>query len=223
MKRQDVVAAAALRLGDQSTAYQTVVDGFFDQVLRDLAMIEAIELLRVETAFDLVVDQENYATRTMTGMVAPFYPLRILNVWVPTWLQEGILHQASSDGDYLHFRQRYHFTPGNGTRCRTWQVYPNITTVRMWPPVDASNAGTGLGSVKYIKQAAAVASGDDIVEIREEDLGTIVNGLVFYGAPFRDETMLEVDRAGQLYQLGIRQMWGRTFNGQGGRADPKDF
>jgi hypothetical protein len=221
MKRQDIVALAAKRLGDESAGYVATLDSFFDSVLRDFAEIEAIELLRKESPFDLVQDQENYSTRTMTGIVAPFYPLRILNVWVPTWGREGIVARATSDNEYMSFRQR--ITPLARGRFRIWQVYPNITTVRLWPPVDADNAGTGLGSIKYIAQPTTLGPTDDIVEIRYEDLEVIVNGLVFYGAPFRDETMLNVDRAGQLYQQGRQYMWGRTFNGEPGKAEPNDF
>jgi hypothetical protein len=89
--------------------------------------------------------------------------------------------------------------------------------------VDATNAGAGLGRIRYLKNPTSLASGDELEDIHIEDIPTVVNGLIYYGAPFRDESLMDVERAGALYQQGKLTMWGRTHNGQAGRAEPYDF
>lgn len=225
MTRAQIVALAGKRLGDEEADYLTLLDSFFDEVLRDLAASEAIELLRSEHTFDLVADQESYSTRTMTGLVAPNYPLRVLDIWVPTWGADGtapLLRRAYTNVEFQQFRNTLSADDLRG-RFRLWQVYPNNATVRFWPPVDAANAGTGLGRVNYLAPPASIAGSDELEQIRYEDIPTIVNGLVMYGAPYRDETLIDLERAGELYQQGKALMWGRTHNGQPGRAEPLPF
>lgn len=223
MTRAQIVAAAASHLGDSSAEFLTILDGYFDEVLRDLARDEAIELLRREHVFDLVADQENYSTRTMTVLSAPYYPLRVLNIWVPTWGAEGILQKANTDDEFMYFRQTTDPQTLKAGRIRMWQVYPNHQQIRVWPTTDAANSGVGLGSIKYIGPPSIIASNDVMDEIRYEDLDTITYGLIFKGAPFRDETLSDVDKAAAIYQQGKAAMWARTHNGYAGRTDPQDF
>lgn len=223
MTRLEIVTAAGRRLGDTSSAFLTILDGFFDDVLRDLAQAECISEWMQENDFDLVEAQEDYSTLVITQLAGNVSPVKILRIWIPGAGGAGappLFRQADSDYEYEALRAGS--SDAQGTP-RLWRIWPNWTTVQLWPPVDAGNAGVNLGKVQFLSHPTAIASGAELTEVPTEDFETVVLGIVARGAPFRDETMGDVDQALQLYERGKSLMWGRLHNSHPKRVVAQDF
>lgn len=223
MIRSDIVLQAATRLGDTSTDFLGVVDSMFDFVLRDLAQAEAIDRLVNANDFDLLAGQEVYSTNTICQLVPGAYPVRILRIWIPQFGSTGVapwFRQAENDLEYEQLRAD---TGDSEGQPQLWRVSPNGNDVEMWPPVSAAGAGANLGMVRYQAPPSVYASGDDVEELPDEDLETVIWGLIARAATFRDETMADVDSALQLYERGKSRMWGRLHNSEPKRVAARDF
>lgn len=218
MTRTQIVAAACKRLGDSSTDFTTIVNGLFDTVWQDMAAAECLGDLKATATFDLVEDQEDYALATILTTA----PIRVLTVWIPSFGTSGsapLFRQAESEDEYQGMRAAW--TDLRGTP-RLWRVSPTRSTLQLWPPVDADNAGADLGSITYFGPPTAVGASAQ-PDIPVEDTPTIIWGLIAHAATFRDESLSDVDQAMQMYERGKSQMWGRLHNSGPARARAREF
>lgn len=212
--RLQIVTEAARRLGDTTAAFLADVDSAFDFVLGDLGANDALgDLVASRSAAWFVASQRAYSTATITNLSAltpPQYPSDIVSVHVRAWgiggallrLRDDLFDRArGADGETAEGRPRY------------WRLFPNQRTLELHPIPDAAAAAETV-EVVFIKPPAAIASGDELTEIRLEDVETVVFGLMARMASFKEETAGEGDRWLQLYLAGRQRMWGRLKNGR---------
>lgn len=218
MTRDELIDFAGLRLGDNSTAFKAILDPFFDDIMRDLATNELLDALKQTNTFDTVLDQEDYSTQTMTGLSED--PIKIFKIRVPTWGVSGNIRQAESEQQYVLRRQA--MTDSRG-RFLIWRIYPNMGQIQFWPPVDADNAGVGIGEIHFLAKPTAIAGGTTITEVPTEDLDTLTWGVVARGAPFRDDSLITVDHALSQYEAGKKRIQGRIYSSTPTRVYPRDF
>lgn len=207
--RTEIVTEAARRLGDQSSDFVAEVNSAFDYVLADLALEGCIQDLRkVASSAVTVTSQINYDTRTLCGLSSPHYPSQVYSLRVRAWGAAGILRRAS-DQEYEWLR---HCDGENATgRPYVWRVYPNIRQVQLWPPASSENADATL-EVEYLAPPSILAGGDDISELRFEDLETIIYGLMARGVGFKDQTAIDLEAAFASYIAGRNRMYARVHN-----------
>lgn len=224
MTREELILLAATRLGDESTDFLEDLDPLFDDVLRDLAASDALLLLRKTAQFTPVADQRTYDTRTITGLSSPDYPKRILSLVVANWSPWAVIDQADNNEQFE--RLRYSTDPTLSSRWRIWRLYPNETTLEVWPPADAAavdDAGANGAEILYEAPPTSLGDTDEIEEVRQEDLETLKWGIIARAAHFRDETLALADLALQHYERGKARIWARTHNGRPGRIEPRPF
>lgn len=219
MTRDEIIAEAARRLGDQSTAFLAEVSAAFDFVLQDLAAQECISALRrVSTADVTGLDQRNYPTRDLTGLTTPDYPVRIFSLTVWGW---GIASQLELVNDGLYEMQRQLDGETRRGRPRIWRVYPNESNVQVHPPADADNSGETIECL-YLAPPTVITGGTQIDEVRREHLETVVHGLRARLAEVLEETAADAATYWQLYVAGRDRMWGARFNAGVGQINPAD-
>ncbi len=218
MTRDGLINECGLRLGDNSAAFQAVLGPFFDDIMREMAVEALLPALIVTNTFSTVEDQENYSTLTMTGLTVP--PVKIMRIRVPTWGTGGIIEPAENDEHYELYRQAFSDLRG---RFLLWRIYPNISQVQFWPPVDSSNVGTNIGEIQFAKSPTVITGPTTITECPNDDLGTLKWGIIMLGAPFRDDTLIDVDKAREHYLAGKQAMRARLWTQTPVRAEPRDF
>lgn len=217
MTRDEIVAEAARRLGDESADFKTQVAATFDFVLADLAAHEAIApLQQLATSATLVQSQRDYTSLALTGQASPAYPYEILSLRVWAFGTEALL-QRVPDANFELLRAR----DGDDyeARPRWWRPYPNMRTIQLHPLPDATSDGETI-EVLYTVPPTAIAGGDELVQVQPEDVETIVYGLKARMAPFLDETVADAQGDYQLYLAGRQRMWGRRWNNYVGSIQP---
>jgi hypothetical protein len=218
MTRDQLINLAGVELGDNSTDFKAVLDPFYDDIMQELAAEQLLDQLKATNPFTTVLDQENYSTLTLTGLSVP--PVRVLDIRVPTWGSSGIIKQAESHDEYELHRQAMADLRG---RFRLWRIFPNLSQLQFWPPVDTENVGVSIGEILFLKPPTAIAGGATIEEIDTEDLPTLKWGVVRKGAPFRDETLVDLEKATAHFEAGKRRMRARIYNQRPTRVYPRDF
>lgn len=217
MTKLEIITEAGRRLGDTSTEYLSILSNIFNFVLIDLSAGELIDALHKQATFAITEDARTYNTRTITALSAPFYPLRILALDVPSWGYLSHVKQAENVLEFERFKGVY--GEDYRDRFRMWRTYPNRETLEVWPPASAE-AATATATVTYITPVETLDDGDDIEQLFHEDLETVVWGLVARGCPFKEDTGFDLASAYTLYEKGKSAMWARKFNSAPGRIAP---
>jgi hypothetical protein len=226
MTKNELVQRVARRLlmkGD--TDFETtVLEPIVDDVIRELAQRDAIGALRKSTTFNLVQSQQNYDTRTITGLSAPDYPAEIRRLIVYAWgWTEGRLVRRS-DPEF----ERAMLEDGSTyeARPRIWRTYPNEQQLQVYPLPDADN-DAAVVTIEYIAPPTVLGTATEISEIRDEDLPTIMAGVYRYGVAFQDETITDQRRADLLFEQGIQRMKARRerarFAGRRRQVSYRDY
>jgi hypothetical protein len=213
MTRDAIIAEAARRLGDTSTAFVAELSAAFDLVLGDLAAAQAIDDLRDSNSTALtILDQRNYSALTLTGLVAPNYPYEILALKVWAWESEAAIVRVN-DTDYEQMRMR----DGESYRGRpvVWRPFPDMRTIQVHPPVGADDAGAAI-EVLFVRPPTTISGATDLTEVRGEDIDTIIYGLICRNARLADETEVDEQESWQLYLAGRSRMWARRHNNRVG-------
>ena len=220
MTRNEIVAEAARRLGDESTAFLTQVDKAFDFVLADLAAHECLEPLRdVANVATLVAEQRDYDTLDLIGgSDGDPYPYEVLTLRVWGFGSDSLLDRLTDDAfEQMRARDGEELVG----RPRYWRPYPDMATIQLHPPADDESEGEPI-EVLYVSAPAAVASGDEVTQVQPEDIETIVFGLKARLAQFLDETVADAQGDWQLYLAGRQRMWGRRHNNRVGTIQPSE-
>lgn len=210
MTRDEIVAEAARRLGDQSTQFLAEVSAAFDYVLGDLAAHECIgDLRRVYSAAELVADQRDYSTRTLTNLTAPDWPDRIVSLRVWAFGLESEIRGPVTDREFEACRaadgEEYTGRP------RIWRYFPNRRTVQLHPMPSDEEDGEAIECV-FMAPPTVLAGNAAVEEIRREDLETVVYGLKARLAPFLDPTIADPGTDWQLYVAGRDRMYARLHS-----------
>lgn len=217
MTRDQIVAEAARRLGDESVPFKAQVSAAFDFVILDLAAHEVLDrLTNVIVNQQTVLDQRAYSASSLTAQVSPDFPYEVLSLRVWAW-GTGALLRRVTDVEYESRRA----LDGEDFRGRPniWRAYPNMRTIELHPPADGENAGEDI-EVLYTFPPTAIGGSTQITNVRPEDVETIVYGLKARLAQFLDETVADPATDWQLYIQGRARMWGRRHNNRVGTVEP---
>lgn len=221
MTRNQIVAEAARRLGDESTAFVAQVNSAFDFVLADLAAHECIDPVRqVANTAVLVDSQRDYdAVELIGGTDGDPYPYEILSLRVWSFGADSLLERLDDDSfERLRARDGEDFTG----RPRYWRPYPNRQTIQLHPPCGEDDADAPI-EVLYVAAPESVAGSAEVAQLQPEDVETVVFGLKARLAQFLDETVSDAGTDWQLYMEGRQRMWGRRHNNRVGSIAPSDW
>lgn len=227
MTRNALITLVGARLGDTSSAFDTVLEDYFDRVLEELAANECIRSLRKTNTTQFTASTATYSTRTITGMSSPDFPVDIIHLLVPAWGPlTGRLVRLEEE-EFL--RKRMGFTNSDGTAIEGqpayWCLYPNDQQLYIAPTPSASYVVTNQLEVHYIAPPTAIAGGTDITEIRREHIPVLIAGMIAHGANFQDETLPDLKTARQQFEIGMARMKGLAHreHGRGYRTAYRDF
>lgn len=229
MTKTQALTQIGQRLGDTSTAFLAVLSPIFDEVLRELALHDAIRALRKTATFTLVADQRDYDTATICGIptdggVAQ-YPIDLMRLTVFSWgLGLGELDRVT-ENEFMRYRLASTDDAGvpvSGRPVR-WTLYPNETNLQVDPVASADYAVAC--EVEYIAPPATLADGDDITELRLEYVPVLLAGCIKYGAVFKNETATDMNAAMNDFAVGIVRMKTQRDRRRGMeyRTDYRDF
>lgn len=209
MTKTQLVDRVARRLGDTSTAFQTILLELFDDVIRELSAAEVLEPLQALATFTVVEDQRTYQTATIAGLSSPNSPLRVLRLTVPTWGWSAPVEQAESNREFENYR--FGSSDDHRGQWRMWRLYPNDETLEVWPPAGPDQDGDEA-EMLYLVPPASLGNSAEITYLRPDDLPTLAWGLIMYAAPFLDEALAEVQAATEHFEQGKARMWARRHN-----------
>lgn len=218
MTRDEIVASVANRLGDASTEFQAVVNEFFDDVLAELASEELIPSLKQLGTFTVDQDTRTYDVKDETG--ATDYPIRVLDLRVPDWGYFARVMQAENNEEFD--RYRFDYSQDYRGKWRLWRTYPNVRTLEVWPPAGSEDAGVDA-EIVYLAPPAQITGETELTELDRVDVPWLKYGMIAYGAPFRDETIGDIEQARTLFEAGKRRLFGRIFNSAPGRISITDY
>lgn len=210
MTKQDVLDQVGREVQDTSAGFLTILSAAFDWVLIELAQRGAVGAANAKATFNFTDGVATYGTRTITGLSSPHYPAEIKRLVVPAWGVEGRLFRLPDD----EFEDRSLYGgPTTEGRPTFWRLYPNETTLEVWPIPDGDHSGASYPcTIEFKKPLTALANNDNIVEIRYEDLPTLKAGLYLAGVKFRDETYQDRAEALAKFEQGVSLMRLNLFN-----------
>lgn len=214
MTKAELLTEAGRRLGDTSANFLTdILDPAFDYVLRDLAQAEAIGTLRRSQLFHVEQDVREYDVLHCTQMT--LLPARVLGLTVYGWGTRGAITRADPPDEVTWLRLRL----GEEARgpWQRWRLWPNGRTLEVCPPAGADDAGVEC-EILFDAQPRALADSEEIPDILEADLETLVYGLQMRLATFGEDTAGDFATAGALYVAGRDRMFARRFNSHVGRV-----
>jgi hypothetical protein len=221
MTKQDVLDQVGREVQDTSPGFLAILASGFDWVVLELAQRGAIEQLIRTATFQFAPTVASYSTRTCTGLAAPYYPSEIRRLTVAGWGAEGRLRKLTED----QF-DRYVLGWGSQTgRPFAWRLYPNSSTIEVYPIPDADNSGAnGLVTVEFRSPPVMLTPTENISEILVEDVPTLKAGLYMQGVKFRDETYQDRQEALARFEQGIAAMklrqWNMRYRGRDLRGNP---
>lgn len=227
MTRDALIALVGARLGDTSSAFDTVLEDYFDRVLEELAANECIRSLRKTNTTQFTASTATYSSRTICGMSSPDYPVDIIRLLVPAWgPTAGRLIRLEEEQFLL---KRLAFTDSTGAAVTGqpmyWCLYPNDQQLYVTPTPSSSYVVTNQLEVHYIAPPTVIAGGTDITEIRREHIPVLIAGMVAHGANFQDETLPDLKTARQQFEVGMARMKGLNHreHGRGYRTAYRDL
>jgi hypothetical protein len=218
MTKTEVATEAGRRLGDTSAEFLVDVVACFDFVLRDLHQHDCIgDFVKSYAGAGamLVADQRAYSTQTICGLTAPHFPDDILDLKIWSYGFEQP-RRAATDPEFTSFR----ISQGEDTRGKPqlWRFWPNKQQIQVQPPADA--AAVAQMELTFIAPIASYAGNDQIADLRDQDLETVVQGIIWRMADFKEDFAAQQTVALQAYLDGRQEMWGRRFNSRVGQIQP---
>lgn len=219
MTKAEILQEAARRLGDTSSDFVAqILTPALDFVLLDLAQHEAMSSLRRTRVFT-VTDARDYDTREITKLM-PHYPLMIERIYV--WAWGAVVGRISKVDQQTLDNTRLQDGEDATGPWRMWSSTTNPYLLRVHPPAGVDEAGVEA-EVTYVAPPAALAANDDILEIGQEHLETLVFGIHARACAFKGETSQDANNQWQLYLDGRRRMWGQRWNPRIRQVRPFDF
>lgn len=206
MTKTALLTEIGQRLGDTTSGFLTILGNIFDQVLRELAARGAIRSVRQTATFTFTENTQNYSTRTLSGLSSPNYPLDIVQIVVPAWQSQGYLRRVN-DEQFERWRLAYIDESGSpiAGQPQVWRLYPNETQLQVQPVPDGDSTSDSV-ELEFIAPPTALSGSDAITQVRQEHIPYLVAGCVKYGAPFQDETRMDMRTALLEFEQGIRIM-----------------
>lgn len=225
MTKQEVLDQVGREVQDTSAGFLAILSLAYNWVVLELAQRGVIAPLMKKATFNFTASQSTYSTTTVCGLSAGNYPAEVTRLLVPTWGAEGKLYRLSDAA----FEEQVLCTGVTTTgRARWWRLYPNDTTLEVFPIPDTDNSGGSYPvTITFRQSPTTLGDNDTITEIRLEDLPTVKAGLAVQGVKFRDETYQDRTEALAKFEQGIVAMrlrnWDHKFKGRDLRVKPRSW
>lgn len=203
MKKQDIVTAIQELVQDDSGPMQALVGRWVDFVLLDMSAKGCLPSLLKEEFTTLVQDQRDYALPDLD---------RVTKVFVPAWGHpQGILRKLSVDAFLVKMLED---GVTYSSRPQWYSIFAN-SILRLHPLPDATNAPASPTDndklhIYRVPTIATLASVDEIAEIKEKHIPTLLWGTYQYAVRFK--TPSEIAEALEMYRAGIRDMTMDIYN-----------
>lgn len=207
--KRDICLQAGRDLGDTSANFITdILAPAFDDVMSDLTSAECVEAVRRRETFIIELDKRDHETRELCKLT-PHYPLDIINLRVWPWgLPDAKVPRANNQDEFDNFR----LLSGEAKRgrWRIWHVWPNHRLLQVHPPAGPDEAGTEC-EIIFAAPWRSIALDEDVLDLEQEDISTVVLGIKKHGATFSEMLQSERQLALAEYEAAKRKMWGRRW------------
>lgn len=204
MTKDDILTRVGKRLGDTSSDFLSeVLDPIFDDVMAELALKECIRSLHRVATFTFDEGVTDYSTSDKITGSANVYPRHVLDLKVPGWGYPGGILNRKRDEDWDIIRMSRGVTL-SGTP-EMWRLYPNERQFQIWPAPEADDCTDDVEAL-YIAPPTVLTSASELTELHAEHVPGIVAGMVWYGLPFQDETLVDRQSAFAQWEMFIGEL-----------------
>jgi len=219
MTRENLVAAAARRMGDESAEFKAYLENEYPFVIRDMAAKEALDLIRAtKTGVNLTDGQREYDVTTLLGISNEVYDIESVVCW--EWgASDGVVVRAQSDAEFI--RERLKDGESGEARPEMYRFHPTRATIE-FTPIPTSDAANDDLEITYIAEPTIVGSTESEVYVRVEHQEVVVWGLMVRGAHFKEEWLALLPYWDAKYMQGIASMRAKRFNQFPGRIQPQE-
>ncbi len=220
MLKSDILSECARRIGDTNATFISgTLSPIFDFVLLELSAEGCLSLLRKQSSFALNasgvtsangLSSVDVAAASVLNLAVGRTPERIEKLVVPAWGTQGDIQKSEDldfEADWLANGTTYTGQP------RRWRIYPNISTVQLWPALDSDSA-TATCLMTWVDSPTTLTDSASITEVQWSDLPTVLAGLYRHGLSFQDETLKDASMAEARWLAGVALMKSRITKQQ---------